>query len=121
MASNLSIVLVGALAGDVTGLETIAANLPADLPRCFIVLPIRAGAVSHLPRILSAKGPLPAIRACDGDGSNPPGTYLCREAKPVPVARWRLHKCEKRTEGKPLSPVNRCTVSLGGLPSTDHA
>jgi chemotaxis response regulator CheB len=33
MALNLSIVLVGALAGDVTGLETIAANLPADLRR----------------------------------------------------------------------------------------
>jgi chemotaxis response regulator CheB len=35
MALNLSIVLVGALAGDVTGLETIAASLPADPPRCF--------------------------------------------------------------------------------------
>ncbi len=35
MASNLSIVLVGALAGDVTGLETIAANLRAGLRRCF--------------------------------------------------------------------------------------
>jgi hypothetical protein len=120
MALNLSIVLVGALAGDVTGLETIAASLRI-FPAVFIVLPIRAGAVSHLPRILSAKGPLPAMRACDGDGSNPPGTHLGREAKPVPVARWRLHKCEKRTEGKPLSPVDRCTVSLGGLPPTDHA
>ena len=120
MASNLSIVLVGALAGDVTGLETIAANLRI-LPAVFIVLPIRAGAASHLPRILSAKGPLPAMRACDGKGSNPPGTHRCRKAKPVPVARWRLHKCEKRADGKPLSPVNRCTVSLGGLPPTDYA
>jgi hypothetical protein len=53
MALNLSIVLVGALAGDVTGLETIAASLRI-FPAVFIVLPIRAGAVSHLPRILSA-------------------------------------------------------------------
>jgi hypothetical protein len=121
MASNLSIVLVGALAGDVTVLRRSPPTYPRIFAADFIVLPIRAGAVSHLPRILSAKGLLPAMRACDGEGSNPPGTHLCREAKPVPVARWRLHKCEKRTEGKPLSPVNRCTVSLGGLPSTDHA
>jgi hypothetical protein len=47
MAFNLSIVLVGALAGDATGLETIAANLRI-FPAVFIVLPIRAGAISHL-------------------------------------------------------------------------
>jgi hypothetical protein len=61
MALNLSIVLVGALAGDVTGLETIAASLRI-FPAVFIVLPIRADAVSHLPRILSANAGCAAMR-----------------------------------------------------------
>jgi hypothetical protein len=54
MASNLSIVLVGALAGDVTVLRRSPPTYPRIFAADFIVLPIRAGAVSHLPRILSA-------------------------------------------------------------------
>jgi two-component system chemotaxis response regulator CheB len=64
------IVVVGTSAGGVEALTELAAGLPADLQASiFVVLHIGTGinGQSYLPEILSRAGPLPAVRAQDGD------------------------------------------------------
>ena len=67
------IVVIGASAGGVEALRTVAAGLPADLPAAvFVVLHIGRGSDggSYLPEILSNAGPLPAVHPRDGQPSN---------------------------------------------------
>lgn len=77
MASDFRIVVVGASAGGVSGLQEFVAGLPAHLPAAvFVVLHIRPDAISHLPEILSAKGPLPAAHPRDGEEIRPERIYV---------------------------------------------
>src|SRR5438876_12420945 len=62
------IIVVGASAGGVEALTSLARGLPRDLPAAvFAVLHIPAEAHSLLPTILSRAGPLPASHPADGD------------------------------------------------------
>jgi two-component system chemotaxis response regulator CheB len=64
------IIVIGASAGGVEALRTVAAGLPADLPAAvFVVLHIGRGSDgrSYLPEILSSAGPLPAVHPRDGE------------------------------------------------------
>jgi len=77
MELKFKIVVVGASAGGVEGLESLVAGLPADLPAAiFIVLHIRPDVVSNLPRILGTRGALPALHARDGDEIRPGHIYI---------------------------------------------
>ena len=73
------IVVVGASAGGVDGLQALAAGLPADLDAAvFVVLHIQPDVPSHLPQILSRHGPLPAAHAADGEPVRPGRIYVAR-------------------------------------------
>jgi two-component system chemotaxis response regulator CheB len=63
-----SVVVVGASAGGVQALKTLAAGLPPDLSApVAIVLHVSPRSESRLPQILSRAGPLPALHAEDGE------------------------------------------------------
>ncbi|MGY1823392.1 chemotaxis protein CheB [Geodermatophilus sp. SYSU D00079] len=70
------VVVVGASAGGLTPLQELVAGLPADLPAAvLVVVHVPPTADSHLPRLLSRCGPLPATHPEDGQRLRP-GTIL---------------------------------------------
>jgi two-component system, chemotaxis family, protein-glutamate methylesterase/glutaminase len=81
------IIVIGASAGGVEALRSLAAGLPADLPAAvFVVLHLAPDAPSILPDLLSRAGPLPALHPpADGAGLRfqpghvyvaPPGRHM---------------------------------------------
>lgn len=60
-------IVIGASAGGVSALSTLAAQLPANFPAPVLVVLHIGSYHSVLPQILSARGPLPAAHACHGD------------------------------------------------------
>lgn len=63
-----SVVVIGASAGGVEALKTIAAGLPVGLPAAVaVVLHVSPRAESRLPSILAHAGPLPASHATGGE------------------------------------------------------
>ncbi|MEV3902530.1 chemotaxis protein CheB [Mycobacterium sp. NPDC050551] len=66
------VVAVGASAGGVEALTTLAAGLPADLPYAVVMtLHLPPTSPSVLPRIIDRAGPLPAVAATDGAHMRP--------------------------------------------------
>src|SRR5688572_33227784 len=59
------IVVVGASAGGIETLRSLAPKLPADLPAAVFVTVHVSGGPSYMPDILSRAGPLPAVHAAD--------------------------------------------------------
>lgn len=70
------IIVVGASAGGVEALVSLARSLPPDLPAAvFVVLHLPANANSQLPEILGRAGPLPAVHRVDGAPIEPGRIY----------------------------------------------
>ena len=64
-------IAVGASAGGVEALMTLAGSLPADLPAAvFLVLHVPAQSPSLLPGILNRVGQLHALHPADGEAIN---------------------------------------------------
>lgn len=90
-----SVVVVGASAGGVEALTTLAAGLPADLDAAVcVVLHLPAGAESRLADILSRAGPLAAVQARGGEELTrgrvfvaPPDRHLTVRDRHVVVGR----------------------------------
>jgi two-component system chemotaxis response regulator CheB len=71
------IIVIGASAGGVEAVSTVARALPADLQAAvFVVVHFPASARSVLPQILERAGPLPAAHAQDGEAIQPGRIYV---------------------------------------------
>jgi two-component system chemotaxis response regulator CheB len=71
------IIVVGASAGGVEALRTLAGGLPADLPAAvFVVLHLPAQAPSMLPVILARSGPLETLHPADHEPIIPGRIYV---------------------------------------------
>lgn len=90
-----ALIVVGASAGGVEALTTLAAGLPADLDAAIcVVLHLPAGSESRLAEILARVGPLPAIQARGGERLTggriyvaPPDRHLVVRGRHVLVVR----------------------------------
>ena len=71
------VVAIGASAGGIQALTSLASGLPRDFPAAvFVVVHIPPYAVSRLPEILSRAGPLPAAHARQGEPIEPGRIYV---------------------------------------------
>ncbi len=71
------VVAIGASAGGVEALSTLAAGLSADIPYAYLmVLHVAPGTPSILARIIDRNGPLPAVAAEDGTHLQPGHIYV---------------------------------------------
>src|SRR3954465_14834418 len=62
------LVVIGASAGGVDGLQELVAGLPPEFPAAIlVVLPVPSSGTRGLPQILSRRGRLPAVFAGDGE------------------------------------------------------
>ena len=85
------IIVIGASAGGVAALETLAAGLPADLPAAVMVaLHLAPGQSSTLPRILDRAGPLPASHPGDGEAYQRGRIYVAPPDHHLLVRNGRL-------------------------------
>ena len=86
-----AIIVVGASAGGVEALLTLAGVLPPDLPAAVLVVLHTSAHPSALPRLLSRRGPLPADQATDGAPLQPGRIYVAPGDHHLLVARGHLH------------------------------
>lgn len=71
------IIVIGASAGGVEAVRSIASQLPADFPAAvFVVIHFPSYVTSSLPEILTRAGPLPARHPEDGERIEPGHIYL---------------------------------------------
>lgn len=86
------IVVIGASAGGVEALQTLAAGLPAGLPAAvFVVLHVSPRSRSFLPDILSAAGPLPACHATNGMEIQNGRIYVAPPDHHMLIERGHIH------------------------------
>lgn len=77
MKANRNVVVVGASAGGVEALMSLAAGLPDAFPApVLIVLHLSSDSPSVLPRLLDQAGSLPAAHAIDGERVRPGKIYV---------------------------------------------
>jgi two-component system chemotaxis response regulator CheB len=86
-----AIIVVGASAGGVEALLTLAGVLPPDLPAAVLVVLHTSARPSALPRLLGRRGPLPADQATDGAPLQPGRIYVAPGEHHLLVARGHLH------------------------------
>ena len=87
------IIVVGASAGGVEALKTLAAGLPSDLPAALmVVLHVSPRSPSLLDAILARAGPLPAETPADGARIEKGRIYVASPDSHLLVARerWRI-------------------------------
>lgn len=96
------LVVIGASAGGVEALATIAEDLPEDFAAAiFVLLHLPEGGTSHLADILDRAGPLPAFVAVDGAAIEP-ATISVAPPGPPPRPRARSDASASPPEGERL-------------------
>ncbi|BCI55073.1 hypothetical protein NIIDNTM18_43510 [Mycolicibacterium litorale] len=113
---------VGASAGGVEALTTLAAGLPDDLPYAvLVVLHMPPNAPSVLPRILDRAGPLRAVAAVDGTTLEAGRIYVAVPNRHLLVRDHRIMLSEGPTESMNRPAVNALfrsvAVDFGPAPS----
>jgi two-component system chemotaxis response regulator CheB len=102
---NRSIIVVGASAGGVDALTTLARRLPPGFPASvFVVIHFPPGGRSVLPDILSRSGPLQATHAEDGAAFRPGHMYVAPpdfHLELAPGGRMRLTRAARENHNRP--------------------
>lgn len=98
---------IGASAGGVEALSTLAAGLTPDVPFAYLmVLHVPAGAPSILARIIDRSGPLPAVAAEDGAPLEPGHIYVGVPDRHLLVADHRVLLSQGPTENGHRPAIN---------------
>lgn len=101
------VVAIGASAGGVEALSSLAAGLAPDLPYAYlVVLHMPVGAPSVLARIIDRKGSLPAVTAEDGADLQPGRIYVAPPNRHLLVADHRLVLSQGPTENGHRPAIN---------------
>ena len=118
MEAQRKVVAVGASAGGVEALRTMAAGLPPDLAApVLVVLHIPRDAPSALPRILNRSGPLPASTAVDGEALWPGRIYVAPADRHLLLLhdRIRLSRSPAENGHRPsIDPMFRSVARASG-------
>ena len=85
------LVVVGASLGGVQALQTLASMLPADFAAPLLVVLHIGSHRSILPQLLSARGPLPAAHAADGEPLAPGRILVAPPDRHLLVRDGRVH------------------------------
>ena len=100
-------VAIGASAGGVEALSSLAAGLSPDLPYAYLmVLHLPAGAPSVLARIVDRSGPLPAVAAEHGAPLQPGHIYVAIPDRHLLVADHRVLLSQGPTENGHRPAIN---------------
>ncbi len=101
------VVAIGASAGGVEALSTVAAGLWPELPYAYLVaLHLPAAAPSILARIIDRKSPLPAVTAENGARLQPGHIYVGRPDRHLLVADHRVVLSQGPTENGHRPAIN---------------
>ena len=101
------VVAIGASAGGVEALSSLAAGLSPDLPYAYLmVLHVPAGSPSILARIVDRTGPLPAVAARDGMALQPGHIYVSVPDRHLVVVDDRAVLSEGPTENGHRPAIN---------------
>ena len=117
MGNAPAVIVVGASAGGVEAVRSLAAALPADLPAAlFVVLHIGAHK-SELPWLLNQSGPLRAVHPENGDPIRPGRIYVAPPDRHLLVepGRVRLTKGPRENWARPaVDPLFRSAARSYG-------
>lgn len=101
------VVAIGASAGGVEALSSLAAGLSPDVPYAYLmVLHVPAGAPSILARIIDRSGPLPAVPAEQGMALEPGHIYVSSPDHHLLVADHRVVLSQGPTENGHRPAIN---------------
>jgi two-component system, chemotaxis family, protein-glutamate methylesterase/glutaminase len=104
---SFGVVAIGASAGGVEALSSLAASLSTDLPFAYLMaLHIPPGAPSILARIIDRSGPLPAVTAEDGGALEPARIYVARPDRHLLVDDHRVVLSQGPTENGHRPAIN---------------
>lgn len=107
------IVCLGASAGGLEAITTIASELPASLPAAlFVVVHIPADHRSYLGEILSSAGPLKAVSPNDGEFIRHGRIFVA-----PPIITWLSAQATSswgRGQGEPIPAGGRRALPFGG-------
>jgi two-component system chemotaxis response regulator CheB len=118
MSSPQAVIVIGASAGGVEALQTLARGLPTDLDAAvFVVLHIPPFSRSRLPEILNRIGRLPARPAEDGEPIAPGRIYVAPPDRHllVRLGRVELSKGPRENHSRPaIDPLFRSAARAYG-------
>ncbi len=118
MESRPGIVVIGASAGGVEAIGSLAAALPADFAAAVMVVLHIGAHKSVLPWLLNQRGPLPACHPRDGDPIRPGHIYVAPSDHHLLVepGRVRLTRGPRENWARPaVDPLFRSAARAYGL------
>src|SRR5215469_13583136 len=104
---NRDIIVIGASAGGLETLRTLAARLPQSFPAAvFVVIHLPSTSRSFLPDVLSRAGSLPAAEPMDGDPIQRGRIYVAPPDYHLLVSNGHIHLTRSPKEGHQRPAIN---------------